>query len=336
MSNPQGAPTPAGWHPDPAGSGQLRWWDGAAWTTHLAPPPVPAPAAPPAPAPEPVYQPLQYTPLGQDAPQAQTGGYGDGYSSDYGRGYGRNQSVNVGRVTMIDATPQRWNTFWVWSLVFLSFLPGIGIEIGSPFVRQTIAASEPSIEANTISPTQLQALISSLVVTILVPYVITFALFVFSAIRDRAQLRRWGYLALASPWWILLLPPLVYLIVRTSHVRAEVRRGIAPLVTYLVVFAGIPILGVLAAIAIPVFLGQQGQAQKAAIEAQVENALIAETGRSFTLDCPDLAVTVGSTFSCTGVDTVTSVSHVLSIEVVTGPDGTPTVKLISVTPTIPN
>ena len=29
----------AGWHLDPAGSGQLRWWDGTAWTDHLAPPP---------------------------------------------------------------------------------------------------------------------------------------------------------------------------------------------------------------------------------------------------------------------------------------------------------
>ncbi len=42
-------PAPAGWYPDTGGS-QLRWWDGSAWTDHVAPVPsadaVPAPAFP--------------------------------------------------------------------------------------------------------------------------------------------------------------------------------------------------------------------------------------------------------------------------------------------------
>jgi hypothetical protein len=28
---------PAGWYPDPAVAGAQRWWDGAAWTEHVAP-----------------------------------------------------------------------------------------------------------------------------------------------------------------------------------------------------------------------------------------------------------------------------------------------------------
>src|SRR5438874_2117673 len=32
------APQPApGWYRDPGGSGQLRYWDGGAWTTHVQP-----------------------------------------------------------------------------------------------------------------------------------------------------------------------------------------------------------------------------------------------------------------------------------------------------------
>lgn len=37
-----------GWHPDPEGSGQLRWWDGQQWTSAVQPTPV-APTPPVAP-----------------------------------------------------------------------------------------------------------------------------------------------------------------------------------------------------------------------------------------------------------------------------------------------
>jgi hypothetical protein len=37
--------SPAGWYPDPAGSGGLRWWDGVTWSDQVQPP-VPQPAQP--------------------------------------------------------------------------------------------------------------------------------------------------------------------------------------------------------------------------------------------------------------------------------------------------
>ena len=42
-------PTPAGWYPDPDGSGGQRYWDGSAWTEHRSPgaQPTPEPAEPP-------------------------------------------------------------------------------------------------------------------------------------------------------------------------------------------------------------------------------------------------------------------------------------------------
>jgi hypothetical protein len=50
MTSPQ-----AGWYPDPTGSGQQRYWDGAQWTNHYAPPAPqyaqPAPKQPVGPAP---------------------------------------------------------------------------------------------------------------------------------------------------------------------------------------------------------------------------------------------------------------------------------------------
>jgi len=48
MSSPSGHLPPMGWYPDPAGSGEERYWDGSAWTANLraSQPLLPPPGAP--------------------------------------------------------------------------------------------------------------------------------------------------------------------------------------------------------------------------------------------------------------------------------------------------
>ena len=49
MSSSPGPLPPMGWYPDPAGSGEERYWDGSAWTANLrpvSPPPMTAPTFP--------------------------------------------------------------------------------------------------------------------------------------------------------------------------------------------------------------------------------------------------------------------------------------------------
>jgi hypothetical protein len=71
-------PTPAGWYPDPDGSGGQRYWDGSAWTEHHAPAPqaIPEPSEPPAPAEPPATeQPTVVVPTRPAAPEERVGAH---------------------------------------------------------------------------------------------------------------------------------------------------------------------------------------------------------------------------------------------------------------------
>ena len=53
---------PAGWYPDPDGSGGQRFWDGDDWTDQRIPAPIATPVTTPAPAPAPSTPPITFEP----------------------------------------------------------------------------------------------------------------------------------------------------------------------------------------------------------------------------------------------------------------------------------
>ena len=305
MTDTGGSTIPAGWYTDPGGSGHLRWWDGTAWSAHLAPQPTPVPVPTPVVPPPPVVQaPTLYEPVINADNQPYVPFQGSWNTNTQGGGY------SVGADDF--AHPVQSNTAGAWLLAFSGVLASIAIYI-------VIATSGTSIT----SPYGVGRYLGASAVVFLVT--------LFFAEADRRKLRSLGYLAVPSLWWMLLAPPLVYLIVRTVRVWREVRKGVAPLVTYLVVNLASGILvGVLIAILLP---GALGASSSAAFTSSLQTGLNQDGGH-YTVTCPpSLSTAVGSDFTCTAVD-ASGVSHALSITIVRGTDGQPTAKLLSVSPPI--
>jgi hypothetical protein len=321
--------TPAGWFTDPAGSGQLRWWDGSAWTAHLVPQPTPEPALAPivvAPAPvptpvvvspvqteqvhsvsefAPVAQPFQGSPsLASWGATPQAGAYGMGVTDDFAR-------------------PAQWNTVGAWLLAFSGLL--------------SLAAATS------------HGLMTGFAITsaydfggYLGGYAVVFLLTLLFAEADRRKLRSLGYLKIPSLWWMLLAPPLIYLILRTVSVWGEVRKGIAPLITYFVVNVACGILisvGVVLLLPGMAALGTAGLGT-AGLGTSTQFAVgiakgLDENGGNYAVVCPRaIPNVIGSVFSCRATNRSNNVAHTMEIQVVEGTNGRPTVKLLSVTPPI--
>ncbi|HEX3678241.1 MAG TPA: DUF2510 domain-containing protein [Galbitalea sp.] len=314
MTNTSGPTTPAGWYPDPAGSENLRWWDGATWTAHLAPRPAPTPtpvvqasAMPSVAAPEMQTATREpYVPFQASWNQSSQGG-GHGGESEF-------------------AQPGQWNTAGAWLLAF------------SPIVTIVAIGILVAVDASAI-PTILSPTDHTLTYTTLGVEIGVFLLEVLFASMDRRKLQSLGYLQPASVWWILLAAPLVYLIMRGIAVSREVRHGFGPLIANIVTtLLVIVLVGVGTAIAIPAYIASQGGVGTAAYAAQFDTGLekgLDEHGAHYTVNCPPtIPTTINAEFSCTATDTSTNSAHTLKMEIVQGADGKLAPKLLSVDPPI--
>ena len=309
-----GSTTQAGWYTDPGGSGHLRWWDGTAWSAHLAPQPTPAPTPAPAPTPvvplPPVAQaPAVYEPAmtADNQPYVPLQGSWNTNTQSVGSSLGGAEDF---------ARPAQWNTVWVWLLAFSTLL-------------LTLAYAVTFAVEGTGTPTTELTGVAALAVG-------SFVLEILFALADRRKLLSWGHLRPASVWW-MLLGPLFYLIFRAVAVRREVGRGLAPLITYIVVAVGSSIiLTIGSAIFLPAFLAGRGvivgSVSGSAFASSLQSGLN-EQGGNYTVTCPPtIPTTVDSTFSCTAITSGSGDVHTLKIEVIRGADGQPTTKLLSVSP----
>jgi hypothetical protein len=156
------------------------------------------------------------------------------------------------------------------------------------------------------------------------------AAIIFAAV-DRHALKKRGYPAPASVWWVLLTP-LAYLIVRTVKLRREVGRGSGPLWVWIAAWALSSLLiGVATVQMLPGITNSQNSSSLAR---GIQEGLNSKGGHYLVTCPPSAPLTVGARFSCTALDETARISHILVIDVVAGVNGQPTIKLESVTPAI--
>jgi hypothetical protein len=117
-----------------------------------------------------------------------------------------------------------------------------------------------------------------------------------SAQFDRNALAKRGYFDLASPYWVLLMPPLVYLIVRATRLRGQGRGGALAII--LSVLSSSAAVGLVAFTLMSVYTAPT-PARVAHIQSSIEAGLAAKNVTA-TVSCPSVtSLAQGSTFVCT-------------------------------------
>lgn len=253
MSDATGAMNPAavpgaGWYQDPSSIGQLRWWSGAAWTEHARLKPEDSPAMAPA-------------PIGSVAPAA-----AHVFLDQPGQTLpARDRAANHALVSDIqsasllarDAPYVTWsqahspvaqapvnqlgspNTPAIWVLALLPALQ-LPLQLVSLFVALPAQTADPQSTASAIVTLVVAAVAIGIVVRLV--------------ISDATSLRQRN-LPAASPWWVLLIPPLAYFIARRAALKRAGVISNAPGNVYVLSLFGPAVLSVLMGLVVFPLLG---------------------------------------------------------------------------------
>lgn len=270
----------AGWYPDPISDAQLRWWNGEGWTERtMAPPPEPAMTVAEAdadtgipsrrnvharfgdpdaaePGPEAVpYTEVDYaaarqayapersaaSPFAPATVPAFAADTTPAFASDAPSAFDWQQQPLVSRDSSLGYTavaehaqwrPSKTATAGAWGLAFLPWTATGLIAAGALAMRFALVA--PYVPA-AIGLIMLLTTISL-------------------AQRDKRRLAELGHERPASVWWVLLAPPLGYLIARTVAVHRNSGKGMAPLMMHLVNLVLVVSATLAAAIFLPMVL----------------------------------------------------------------------------------
>lgn len=178
-----------GWYPDPAGVATFRWWDGADWTegTHDGV----APAAPAVPV---VVEPVVVEPVAVEPVVFQSAVFAPA-PTPTPTAPDRARAASAPAVRRgVSAAKTRWSTI-------LTAYPFV-----YPFAVGTIVGLAYAGGSST-NPSTLALIAGATAFVLLLP---TFLL----AERDRKELAERGYRPTPSTAWLLLFPPIAYLIAR--------------------------------------------------------------------------------------------------------------------------
>ncbi|MGE3192254.1 MAG: DUF2510 domain-containing protein [Microbacteriaceae bacterium] len=261
----------AGWYHDPADAGAWRWWDGASWTDHVRPMTEQATATGPVPAHQATATgPVQYQPAAQAPEPAPVSGpvQVDSETIPQPGQVAPAPPVSSGGVPMTPSTPISDQLYWHSAAAEVVEVPRVTQhrpsnvgprsatrapsyvrdwnDLGSPHTAGVwLLAFSPIISVAVVLLLDIAMGLAGVtgVIPLGVGGLATLLLTWLFAAMDANSLAQRGYHRPRLAW-MLLFPPLAYLIARGKEVRRESKRAWPPELVFILNFVGLGALTV--------------------------------------------------------------------------------------------